>query len=444
MDLDDTETRCERLAAQAHRFAAFTGIHESNEGDRFFLLFGSPGSGKSSFIARCTETTVGPADGLPSSTNSIGVYEYKLHGRRIYLIDTPGFCHPDRSDVDTIKTLATYLGASYANGRRIQGVLLLHSITAGRGMTATDIRNIRMVMTICGFQSCRNIGIVTTNWPSETNNTQLNMIKAWNQNAFISNNETYILSRYYDHIIRDGAFTARYNESGTLNPYEQKASARSIVLRLINISSLPNFEPEVLHLRRSYWMIIVLLVKLPLALLLVSSLLSQIMHFKQSQALNPEIEMFTDGGQNDKVEELLAVKDKPTKFFKENERRREVLKKTLAELCEEETRAWAEKIDILDNDFLVELEEKRTEFHDLEDTLLQLREDIEDESTHSLDSNEEAEIGLEEYKEVIDDCRHNLERSEIYFDGFRENREEIVERVNLRLGHDDALACSLM
>ncbi|KAJ5728285.1 hypothetical protein N7493_004615 [Penicillium malachiteum] len=86
MDLDDTETRRERLAEQAHRFAAFTGIHEPHEGDRFFLLFGSPGSGKSSFIARCTESTVGPADGLP--LNSIGVYEYKLHGRRIYLIDT--------------------------------------------------------------------------------------------------------------------------------------------------------------------------------------------------------------------------------------------------------------------------------------------------------------------------------------------------------------------
>ncbi|KAJ5728286.1 hypothetical protein N7493_004616 [Penicillium malachiteum] len=168
------------------------------------------------------------------------------------------------------------------------------------------------------------------------------------------------------------------------------------------------------------------------------------MHYKRSQAINPAIEMFRDGGQNDKVEELLEVKDKLTRFFKENEGRREVLKKTLVELCEEETRAWAEKIDIFDNDFLVELEEKRTELHDLEDTLLQLRQDVEDESTQSLDSNEEAEIVFEEYEEAIDDCRHNLERSETYFDGFRENREEIRERVNLGLGHDDALACTLM
>ncbi|KAJ6021368.1 hypothetical protein N7540_006872 [Penicillium herquei] len=168
------------------------------------------------------------------------------------------------------------------------------------------------------------------------------------------------------------------------------------------------------------------------------------MHFKRSQAINPEIEIFKDGGQNDKVEELQKLLENLAKYFKETAGKRAVLKMTLADLCGEETKAWTEKIDTLDNDFIVELEEKRTELQDLEDTLLQLRQDVEDGSTQSLGSKEEAEMRLDEYEEVIDDCRNNLERSEIYFDGFRENREEILERLNLGLGHDDALACTLM
>lgn len=44
----------EQLTRQVQGFATFTGITRPNPEDRFFLVIGMVGSGKSTFIARCT------------------------------------------------------------------------------------------------------------------------------------------------------------------------------------------------------------------------------------------------------------------------------------------------------------------------------------------------------------------------------------------------------
>lgn len=57
----DIDAAAEHVADQAQRFSAFTGVTKPNPTDRFFLVMGMTGSGKSTFIGRCTgrDVTVG-------------------------------------------------------------------------------------------------------------------------------------------------------------------------------------------------------------------------------------------------------------------------------------------------------------------------------------------------------------------------------------------------
>lgn len=60
----DINTATEELVDQAERFAAFTGIIQPNPEDRFFLVMGETGSGKSTFISRCTGKDIPVGDNL--------------------------------------------------------------------------------------------------------------------------------------------------------------------------------------------------------------------------------------------------------------------------------------------------------------------------------------------------------------------------------------------
>ncbi|CEL10993.1 hypothetical protein ASPCAL14100 [Aspergillus calidoustus] len=71
-------------------------------------------------------------------TSAIDTYSYplpaskpdgRLRTRRIHVIDTPGFNNTNRSDIETLAVLASYLGASYANGIQINVIIFLHPIT---------------------------------------------------------------------------------------------------------------------------------------------------------------------------------------------------------------------------------------------------------------------------------------------------------------------------
>jgi hypothetical protein len=87
-------------------------------------------------------------------------------GRRVYLIDTPGFDDTDQSDAETLELLATYLSASYAAGVHINGVLFLHRITDVR-VGGSGVRNLAMLRAMCDVQSYARFTFVTTMWPDE-------------------------------------------------------------------------------------------------------------------------------------------------------------------------------------------------------------------------------------------------------------------------------------
>lgn len=64
--MDDLDLAAESLADKVQRFSAFIGVTKPTPRDKFFLVMGMTGSGKSTFVARCTGQAVTVGHGLYS------------------------------------------------------------------------------------------------------------------------------------------------------------------------------------------------------------------------------------------------------------------------------------------------------------------------------------------------------------------------------------------
>jgi hypothetical protein len=91
------------------------------------------------------------------------VHSFFLAGQHIHLIDTPGFDDTNHSDIDTLKTCATYLSASYANGVRLGGIVYLHRISDNR-LGRNSLRSLQMFRKLSGPRSWSNTVIGMTVW----------------------------------------------------------------------------------------------------------------------------------------------------------------------------------------------------------------------------------------------------------------------------------------
>lgn len=96
-------------------------------------------------------------------TKDIGVHTFEQDGKRIHLIDTPGFDDTYKSDADVLKDLAYYLTKSYDRGIKLTGIIYLHPITHNR-MTGTAFKNLRTFRKLCGTESMSAVVLVTTMW----------------------------------------------------------------------------------------------------------------------------------------------------------------------------------------------------------------------------------------------------------------------------------------
>lgn len=65
------------------------------------------------FVNRVSRSCLKVGDDLESCTSEIQASdEFILEGRRVVLIDTPGFDDTNKSDTDVLKLIAGYLGES--------------------------------------------------------------------------------------------------------------------------------------------------------------------------------------------------------------------------------------------------------------------------------------------------------------------------------------------
>jgi len=115
-------------------------------------------------LASSSDMTVGT--GLQSCTDAIQVAKsFILDGRRVTLIDTPGFDDTTKNDGQILEMISYYFSQEYEAGNTLNAVLYLHRISDVR-MSGISTRTFRMFRQLCGDGTMSNAAIVTTFWES--------------------------------------------------------------------------------------------------------------------------------------------------------------------------------------------------------------------------------------------------------------------------------------
>lgn len=142
--------------------------------DVIIPVLGTTGSGKSSFVAAIVRGQANvriPIIGHDqhSCTKHVEgfLYNHMPSGRRVLLLDCPGFDDSTGnliSDVTTLQEIALVLCRAYHDGISVvAGVLYLHRITANR-LGNTGLRSLGMMKGICGKAAYQHVALVTTYW----------------------------------------------------------------------------------------------------------------------------------------------------------------------------------------------------------------------------------------------------------------------------------------
>jgi GTPase SAR1 family protein len=175
---------------QKTRHSRVDGIDEVN-----ILVVGETGVGKSSFINQFLQPghragaprTAEIGHSLLSCTKDVNEYSCIAdNGRRLTLIDTPGFDDTHSSDAEVLTSIANYLAHHSRSGRYIHGVIFLHRIIDVR-LSASAIKMAEIVKRMCGKEFYARVALVTNMWQLLTNREigyqrereLLNHVKFW-------------------------------------------------------------------------------------------------------------------------------------------------------------------------------------------------------------------------------------------------------------------------
>ncbi|CAG9940164.1 unnamed protein product [Clonostachys rosea f. rosea IK726] len=356
----EIESVNERLEDQAQRLSALIGATKPRATDRFFLVLGRTGSGKSTFISRCTGKDTNISHGLFSCTDSLDVFDMRWEGRHIYLIDTPGFNDTNRSEIDTLSVLATYLGASYSNGVRISGLLLLHPISDNR-VSGTNLRTIEMVEAMCGFDRYDNLAIATTMWPEHSTKYERATLNA--REAELAGSD-----KFYGSMISKGAVMFRHHGTDRKGYNGEASSEKRILAHLIRRSDL--HAPEVLRLQKE-----LIDEKKTIgetsAGAIVAADVYRHRQVRESalQQLEERIREHIYGGSKSHLVELRQTKAAWQQELEKSEESKETLRQSMADLGEKEFQRAKQKIDEIEDHLMGQVNLKEEDLKDMEDSL---------------------------------------------------------------------------
>ncbi|KAG6820496.1 hypothetical protein H0H93_016303 [Arthromyces matolae] len=139
-------------------------ITNGREGDLVIPIMGPTGAGKSTFI----NTLLGASyarvgHDLQSETQYIHHYALPYPGRRIYIVDTPGFDDTSTGDREILRRIAVWMAKSYRTEMKVGGIIYLQEITQTR-VTGTTRKNMDMFEKLCGPNAASSITLATTKW----------------------------------------------------------------------------------------------------------------------------------------------------------------------------------------------------------------------------------------------------------------------------------------
>ncbi|XEV01460.1 hypothetical protein FSHL1_006747 [Fusarium sambucinum] len=348
----------DRLVGQARGLSALTGLIKLETRDRLFLVMGMTGAGKSTFIGECTGNDVTVGHGLYSCTQGIDVFSFTTSGRTIYLVDTPGFNDPDRSDTETLEILAAYLGASYANGMRIHGIIYLHPITNNR-MTGSGLRNIDMVKAMCGFSSYSSLALATTMWTISNSGAERSSLQA---------RETQLAQngKFFSEFINQGAKLFRHADN-----VRAQDSARSITAHLIKQSDIRT--PEVLRLQREIIDEGKAIGDTEAGIIIAQDVYKVRKEGERRlQQLEKEMRRVAESDAARRAE-LRELRDEIQNQLMESKTNKQALMITMQQLHNKEKIHWSNQTRDMDRDFQHQLAKKEEELENMESSLRRMR-----------------------------------------------------------------------
>jgi GTPase Era involved in 16S rRNA processing len=125
---------------------------------------GATGSGKTTFINIASGSDLRVGMGLESCTNEVQTSKsFMLDGKRVVLIDTPGFDDTTKSDTDVLKMIAAYMQTMHKQEKLLSGVIYMHRISDIR-VGGTSRRDFTMFQELCGKEAYKNVLMVTNMW----------------------------------------------------------------------------------------------------------------------------------------------------------------------------------------------------------------------------------------------------------------------------------------
>jgi len=136
----------------------------SDDPPALIAVLGVTGSGKTTFVNLASKSHLKVGEDLNSCTSEIQEsVEFILDGRRVVLIDTPGFDDTHISDTDVLKSIAAFLGESYSAGAKLAGVIYVHRISDEK-FGGLAVKNFRMFRELCGERTLKNVILMTNMW----------------------------------------------------------------------------------------------------------------------------------------------------------------------------------------------------------------------------------------------------------------------------------------
>ncbi|KAH7128717.1 P-loop containing nucleoside triphosphate hydrolase protein [Dendryphion nanum] len=148
--------------------------------DIVIAVMGISGCGKSTFVNLFSDYLLAVGHSLNSCTEIIQVVPCTLRsGKKIYLVDTPGFDDIYRSDADILREIANWLNTAHESRIKLTGIIYLHRIFDVR-FGGGGIKNIRMFKKLCGENGPASVVLAITMWdfvPEEVKNSRKSEIQ---------------------------------------------------------------------------------------------------------------------------------------------------------------------------------------------------------------------------------------------------------------------------